>query len=202
MRRPTLRSSILMTLFVVLCTVTFSYAEPQRKLDVPLAWTPKEAPALPVVDLTGGVRRLQVKAFTDVRNERGLIGENPEKKPPVSVRTSSDVAAYVTGAVSRELSQLGLEISEQDPERVLTGEITQFWVKDTGSYDATVRVKLTVRGADGMEVWTGLASGRGENWGRQLKPINYTETLTSALLDLVANIVRTPEFMKSIRKSS
>lgn len=196
-------SRVFRIVLVLLCVAGHAWAAPEQKtktLDVPLEWTPKESPALPVVDLTGGVRTLHVKSFTDVREEPSVIGENPEKKPPVSVRTSSDVAAFVTKAVVRELTQLGLEVGEQGAERILTGEITQFWVKDTGSYDATIRVKLTVRDAAGAELWTGLATGRGENWGRQLKPVNYTEALTSALLDLMANIVRSPEFMTAIRK--
>ena len=157
---------------------------------------------MPVLDITGGVRTLHVEPFTDVRQAPSVIGENPGKKPPVSVHTSSDVAEFVTKAVARELTQLGLEMREQGAERILTGEITQFWVKDTGSYEGTIRVKVTLRDATGTELWTGLATGRGDNWGRQLKPLNYTETLTAALLDLIRNIVGTPEFMKAIKKGA
>jgi hypothetical protein len=159
-----------------------------------------ESPAVPVLDITGGVRTLLVEPFTDAREEPSVIGENPEKKPPVSVHTSSNVAEFVTKAVVRELTQMGLEMREQGAERILTGQITQFWVKDTGSYEATIRAKVTVRDAAGTELWTGLATGRGENWGRQLKPLNYTETLTAAILNLITNIVGTPEFMKAIKK--
>lgn len=177
-------------------------AQPKPKtLVVPLAWTPKEAPALPVVDLTGGVRPFKILPLADARENRDAIGENPEKKPPVTVVTSSDVTKFVSDNLSRELKQLGLEVSGSETDRVLSGQLLQFWIKDTGSYDATLRVKLTMRDGAGTELWTGLATGRGENWGRQLKPINYTEAMTTAVLDLVANLVKTPEFMRTLKKS-
>jgi hypothetical protein len=196
-------SRVLRIVLTSLCVAFPAWAAPNQKaktLDVPLAWTPKEAPAVPVLDLTGGVYSFHVDMFTDAREAPSLIGENLEKKPPVSVRTSSDVASFVTKAVVRELTQLGVEMREQGAERILTGEITQFWVRDAGSYDATIRVKVTIRDASGTELWTGLATGRGENWGRQLKPINYTETLTTALQDLIAHIVGSPAFVKAIKR--
>ena len=156
---------------------------------------------MPVVDLTGGVHRLKFEALTDARQDPAAIGENPEKRPPVSVRTSTDVSKFVSDAVAKELSMLGLEL-DNGGERVLSGEITQFWVKDTGSYDATVRVKFTSCDTAGAELWTGLVSGRGANWGRQLKAINYTETLTAAVLDFITSLARSAEFMKGLRKAA
>ncbi len=193
---------LLATALVAACTAGVVEAQPKPKtLDVPLVWTPKEAPAMPVVDLTGGVRPFTITPFADARDNRSAIGENTEKKPPVTVVTSSDVPKFVSDNLSRELKQLGLDVSGTDPDRVLSGELLQFWVRDTGSYDATLRVKLTMRDRAGTELWTGVATGRGENWGRQLKPINYTEAIATAVLDLVANLVKTPEFMKTLKKS-
>jgi hypothetical protein len=36
---------------------------------------------------------------------------------------------------------------------------------------------------------------------RQLKPINYTEAITTAVLDLVANLLKTPAFVSTLRVS-
>ena len=67
------------------------------------------------------------------------------------------------------------------------------------SVSRTVRVKLTVSDMAGTELWTALATGRGENWGRQLKAINYTEAITTAVQDLVANLLQTPQFLQTLK---
>jgi len=171
-----------------------------KVLNVPLRWTPKESPDIPAVDLTGVVASLKVDPMQDKREDSSVIGENPEKKPPVRVVTTTDVAGFVRDHLVTQLKNLGFSVSGTSGDRTLQSELLQFWVRDTGSYEATIRVKLTVRDASGTELWTGVVSGKGGNWGRQLKVDNYNETISDAVLDLVANLAKASEFRATLRQ--
>ncbi len=170
---------------------------PAKVLKLELKWTPKEAPNLPTIDATGGLYTIRLEPFVDKRDKPHKIGENPEKN--VEVITDDDVAVFVHDVLSRELKGLGLDLTDTGGERTLKGEIVYFWARDAGSYSATVRVKFTL--LDGAtEIWTGIVQGTGENWGRSLKPINYTETISGALSQLMTNLLQTPELRAALKK--
>jgi hypothetical protein len=187
--------------FVGLSSVTRAAsvtAPAAKELKLELKWTPKEAPDLPTLDLTGGINSFEFPAFADKREKPTHIGENPEKE--TTVVTSSDVPAFVHGVLRTELKGLGFEFKDSGADRVLKGELLHFWARDAGSYSATVRVKFTV--LDGTtEVWTGIVQGTGENWGRSLKAINFTETFSGAISDLMVKLLQTPEFKAALKKN-
>lgn len=169
-----------------------------KEFKLELKWTPKEAPQLPTLDLTGGINSLEFPAFTDKREKPTHIGENPEKD--TTVVTASDVPAFVHGVLRTELKGLGLEFKDSGADRVLKGELLHFWARDAGSYSATVRVKFSVLDG-GNEIWTGIVQGTGENWGRSLKAINFTETYSGAISDLLVKLLMTPEFKAALKKN-
>jgi hypothetical protein len=184
--------------FVTLSPVSSAAIAAAKEFKLELKWTPKEAPDLPALDLTGGINSLEFPALVDKREKPTQIGENPEKE--TTIVTSSDVPAFVHGVLRTELKGLGLEFKDSGADRVLKGELLHFWARDAGSYSATVRVKFTVLDG-GAEVWTGMVQGTGENWGRSLKAINFTETFSGAISDLMVKLLQTPEFKAALKKS-
>jgi hypothetical protein len=174
---------------IVLCLAALIGIAAAKSLSIELKWTPnKETPALPAFEMTGGVYSLQIDQLVHKRDKGNQIGENSEKKEVVPVVTASSVARFVTDALVAQSKKLGLEIKSSGGERVLKGKSLEFWVQETTSYVGTVRVKFMLVGADGAELWTAVVAGSGGNFGRSLKPINYTETFTNALSDLARSL--------------
>ena len=170
-------------------------------LSIELKWTPnRETPALPPVEMTGGVYSLQIDKLVDKREKSIQIGENSEKKEVVPVVTISDVAQFVTDALRAQSKKVGIEVRENGGERVLKGELLEFWVQETKTYAGTVSVKVMLVGADNAELWTAVVTGTGGNFGRSLKPINYTETFTNALAELARTLYLQPEFTAALRR--
>jgi hypothetical protein len=183
----------------------------QKTLGIRLQWrvNTDHPVALPAVDMTGGLRTLKVEAVVDKRDNgnregsvRTQIGENTEKKVAVPILTDSNVAEFVTNGLLQQLKSAGLPILPGDAELVLRLELTEFWATETTRYRASVRVRCSLTDADGKEVWTGMVGGVGENTGRSLKDYNYNETFTSAVFDLVANLLKQDAFMRGLKKTS
>ncbi|BCS32232.1 hypothetical protein TBR22_A14420 [Luteitalea sp. TBR-22] len=197
--RPTRSFAIVAVAAIALLAGARVAAQPPVKsFDVPLEWTPREVPAVPVVDLTGGLERLRVVPLADAREDRTSIGDVTGRN--TRVVTGTDVAAFVDQHLRRELASGGLDLVTEDADLTLTGELTQFWIDDGETYTGTVRVRLRLTNREGAEVWAALATGRGENWGRRMRRLNYTETITSAILDLASNVLTNAQFMNAIRK--
>jgi hypothetical protein len=184
-------------------TAALAVARP-KTLDVPLAWTPNPGDRYqePSLDLTGGIYSVRLESFVDAREKGNQIGENSEKKETVPVYTRSDVAGFLTEVVTAQLKRTGLDIRNSDADRIVRAEVMELWVQETNRYHGTVRLKLTVTDAAGKELWVGMVGGVGENWGRSLKPLNYTETISNSVLDLVANILKNPGFIATVRKTA
>lgn len=183
----------------------------QKTLGIRLQWRVNidHPVALPAVDMTGGLRTLKVEAVVDKRDNgnregsvRTQIGENTEKKVAAPILTDSNVAEFVTNGLLQQLKSAGLPILPGDAELVLRLELTEFWATETTRYRASVRVRCSLTDADGKEVWTGMVGGVGENTGRSLKDYNYNETFTSAVFDLVANLLKQDAFMRGLKKTS
>jgi hypothetical protein len=197
----------------VLGTVAGAVAGAQQKrLLIHLQWRvnieliPLAAPA---VDMTGGLRTLKVESVVDKRdngNREGAIwtqiGENTQKKMTVPILTDSNVAEFVTNGLLPQLKSAGLPVVRGDAELVLRLELTEFWATETTRYRASVRMRCTLTDVNGKEVWMGMVGGVGENWGRSLKDYNYNETFTSAVFDLVTNLLKQDAFMRGLKKTS
>ena len=172
-----------------------------KPLSVDLKWTPNsDTLAPPALDLTGGVYSLQIEKLVDKREKGNQIGENTEKKDVVPIITPSDVALFVTDMVIAQSKKTGIQIVGNGGDRVLKGELMEFWAQEAKNYTGSVRVKFMLVGTDGKEIWTGVVSGAGGNFGRSLKPLNYTETFTNALSDLIRNLYVQPGFASALKR--
>jgi hypothetical protein len=173
-----------------------------KELNIVLKWNPNEKSRMPALDTTGGLRTMSVAPMVDKRDKGKQVGENTEEKAVVPVYTTSDVPEFVRDRLVQQLRRGGLDVSADDTvERVLKSELTEFWVTESSRYAASVRVKVTVLDARGKEVWSGLISGASDNFGRSLKPDNYTEGFSNAIQDLAAKLVAADGFGAAVRKA-
>lgn len=98
-------------------------------------------------------------------------------------RTSSDLTAFVAGALRRTAEEWGLRHDPSAP-RSLRGSIEEFRVvernKPVGSsYEASVRLRVTVDGPAGGA--TSIGSATAQRWGRKHSGENASEVLSDAL---------------------
>jgi hypothetical protein len=193
-------STIILASAAVLIWVTPAAA--QRRLTVPLRWSPtiRGDFRLPTIEMTGGIRVIKIEPFVDKRDKGRQIGENTEQSPAVPVYTDTNVAEFLGRSIESQLKTLGIDVSPTGADRVLKAEVREFWTQEIAAYHAVVRLKITLADAEGREIWTGLVSGEGGNWGRSLRPDNYNETFCNAVLDLIVNLVDEPAFDKWLKR--
>lgn len=184
--------------------LTLAPSAAQKSLFVPLRWSLNvhgdHPTALPSLDTTGGMRTLRVERVVDKRGKDREIGENTDKKPPVSIVTDSDVAAFVSDALVRQFRSAGLTLVADRPDLVLSLDLVEFWATETSSYHASVRVRARLSDAGGKELWSGIVGGVGENWGRSLKVDNYNETYSNAVFDLAVSLISQGGFQGKLKK--
>jgi hypothetical protein len=184
-------------LFAVLIAVAFS-AEAKTTLleQVPLQWKPTSALQLGTTQMSQAP--IQFGVFQDVRENKPAIGENDEDAQPRPVTTSDDVGAFV-GSHMRELFQhAGLKTVDSDGAVTIKGEVQQFFVRESNTYQSQVAVRLTVISRDGRTLWSGLASGDASRFGRSYKLENYYEGLSDAIVNTVSSMLQSTQFQAAL----
>jgi hypothetical protein len=179
----------------------FATAGAADKLEnIPLEWQPtapmsERAP----VDLKGleGVK-LQVEPFTDQREDPASIGRNMNKVPLRKVTTKDDVPRFVTYQVKSLLSGLGLDVVESGGTVILHGEVKKLFAEETNRYNATVELRVTLTDPAGKVLWVVETTGTSSRYGIGYKAANYYEVLSDALIGAVHEVVRNPNFRKSL----
>ena len=185
-------------LFVVLLAATFAaYAAPRVLEQVPLKWKPTS-------DLKLGTMQesqvpIQFEPFKDQSERPGLIGENREDEGKVKpVTTTDDVGAFVSTHMRELFKQAGLNTVDSNGRVIVRGEVKQFFVRETSTYQGEVVVHLTVVGADGAKLWSGTATGDAKRFGRSYVLENYYEVLSDSVVNTVSSMLESPEFQKAL----
>jgi hypothetical protein len=173
-------------------------AAPKLLENIPLVWKPTDTLAsLGPLNLGGPVMSasLHVDKLVDTRNNPTMIAQNLEKpERPLPVTTSGDVGAFVTDNLKDSLRVAGLNIVDGAGDLTLSGEIRQFFVTETGTYQSQLSMVLHLKDAQGKEVWYGAAAGGTERFGRSYKAENYYETLSDAVIRATHNLLSNPAF--------
>ena len=189
-------------ILAILCTTLLltggGLAAAKLLQDIPLVWKPTDNLAsLGPLNLGGPVvsTALHVDTLVDTRSNPSLIAENRENlDKPLPVTTSGDVAAFVTDHLKDTLHVAGLNVVDGPGDMTLSGEVRQFFVTETSTYHSEVSVVLHLKDARGKEVWSGVAAGDADRFGRSYKAENYYETLSDALLRAGHNLLSSPAF--------
>jgi Lipopolysaccharide-assembly len=116
------------------------------------------------------------------------------------VTTSSDVAAFVTDHAKDTLRQAGLNVVDGPGALTLSGEIRQYFVTETGTYQSQLSVVVHLKDTQGKEVWSGAIVGGTERFGRSYKADNYYETLSDAVTRATHNLLSNPGFTDAFQK--
>ena len=141
---------------------------------------------------------IQFETFKDARDKPELIGENREDDKPKPVTTSDDVGAFVTAHMRDLFNKGGLNTVDSNGAVLIKGEVKEFFVEETGTYEGRVAVHLTLVDPKGKTLWSGTASGDAKRFGRSYKAENYYEVLSDSLVNTVSSILQSSEFQKAL----
>ena len=184
-------------LFAALLVVTSAaYAKNALLEHVPLQWRPTSELKLGAMEMSQAP--IQLETFQDVRDNKEAIGENLEDDKPKPVTTTDDVGAFVSTHMRELFHRAGLNTVDRSGTVTIKGEVKQFFVRETSTYKSGVTVHLTVVGADGKTLWSGLASGEATRFGRSYKLENYYEVLSDAIVNTVSSMLQSAEFQKAL----
>ena len=173
-------------------------------LNIPLNWMPTSTFAsMGTIDLSGNLiaTNIHFEALVDARQNPSLIAENREKANKLrQVTTTSDVAAFVTDHVRDSLHAAGLNMVDGVGDVTISGELRQFFVTETSTYQGEVSMLIHVKNSAGKEVWTGLVGGFAEHFGRSYKADNYYETMSDMVQRASYNLLSNQGFRDALQK--
>ena len=182
---------LVLSLAMTLC----AYAKPPL-LNVPLQWRPTSKLQLGAIQMSDAP--IQFETFRDVRDNKNAIGENLEDKQPKPVTTTDDVGAFVRTHMRGLFDQAGLKVVDSNGTVTIKGEVRQFFVRETDTYNSAVVVHVAIVARDGHTLWSGLASGDAKRFGRSYKLENYYEVLSDAIVNTVSSMLQSTEVQKAL----
>jgi hypothetical protein len=184
-------------LCVLLFAVTFgAHARTTLLEHVPLQWKPTSALQLGAAQMPQAP--IQFEMFQDARENKLAIGENDEDAQPKPVTTSDDVGAFVSTHMRELFQHAGLKTVDTEGAVTIKGEVRQFFVRETNTYQSQVAVRVTVVSRDGRTLWSGLASGDASRFGRSYKLENYYEGLSDAIVNTVSSMLQSTQFQAAL----
>jgi hypothetical protein len=160
-------------------------------LNQPLAWTPTKTLDLGVTQKSNGTpAAVRIETFSDTASDPKLIGENVEKATPRLVTTAEPVGTFVTQHLQQLFSQAGYATGGTNADRVVSGEVSKFFVKEKDSYTGSVVLNVTVSDRNGKVLWQGTVWGSNETFGRSYHLDNYQQVLSDSLIDAANNLLK------------
>jgi hypothetical protein len=165
-------------------------------VNVPLEWKPTSDLRLASTQMTAAT--VQFEPFKDVRDMPQKIGENREDDTPKPVTTQDDVGAFVSKHMRELFTKAGIKTVDAGGDVIVRGEVRQFFVRETRTYQGEVAVHLTVVGKDGATLYSGVAPGDANRFGRSYLLENYYEVLSDALVNATSSTLQSAEFQKAL----
>jgi hypothetical protein len=179
---------------IVLALGSLALAAPL--VNVPLEWKPTSDLRLGSTQMTAAT--VQFEPFKDVRDMPQKIGENREDDTPKPVTTQDDVGAFVSQHMRELFTKAGIKTVDAGGDVIVKGEVRQFFVRETRTYQGEVAVHLAVVGKDGATLYSGVAPGDASRYGRSYLLENYYEVLSDALVNATSSTLQSAEFQKAL----
>ena len=146
--------------------------------------------------------KITIAKFKDARTvePKNKVGENKEdeKGGALPVTTSSDVSDFVTENLRQTLKKSGLDVVDSGGTYTLNGEITDYFVTETNTYQGNLMVKLTLT-KGGKVVWKNTVIGTNKRFGRSYKLDNYLETLSDTVVDFATKLAQNSDFKAQLK---
>jgi hypothetical protein len=198
------RSRMIIAGVALLAAGTLVARDSRKELTVNLKFTPQEGVQSNSPDLTPGVleRTIAVRVEDGRGGDAAVVGQGTDDDDQAfPVRASSDVVAYVTGALRDVAAGWGLKLADK-PDRVLTLRLMRFFVdesnKAVGSvYAAEVKLTYVLADQNGKKLLEGAASGSAHRYGRARSGDNANEVLSDSLKEAFANVISDPRVQEA-----
>jgi hypothetical protein len=176
----------------LLCLLAACASDPLR--DVPLQWKPTADTNFNLDLAQFKDVRVQMLPFRDASRQPGLIGENRRDATPKPVTTADDVGAFAGKQLRHLFEANGIDVVDGDGDVTISGEVEQFFVVETSTYDGKVQLHLTLRNRAGETLWSGSASGSARRFGLTYSLDNYYKALSDALINGTSTLLQDGEF--------
>jgi hypothetical protein len=140
--------------------------------------------------------------FVDDRDNKVLIGQNIEKQKRgevVDIKTADSVTKWCTVNTVGVLKQNGFKVSAEDSADVkIVFHLAKFFVVEDNMYNGEFELRVEAFDKSGKNIWIGTTKGSSSRFGRSLKPQNYNETFSDALLDAVSALFKEQSFISAL----
>lgn len=183
------------------CNVAFARGDLLQ--GIALQWVPSATMAdMGPLDVDGALRitPIHFDAFTDLRQNRSLVGENHDDGKVKPVTTSTDVATYLSTHMRDLARASSLYVSDAPNALHLSAEIRTFFVTETDSYRGQFSLLFHLRDTTGKELWRGTVNGGALNFGRSYKADNYVETMSNMVVQATYNLLANSGLHDSLEK--
>lgn len=168
-------------------------------LNQPLAWTPTKTLDLGVTQKSSGTpAAVRIEAFSDTATDPKLVGENLEQATPRPVTTADPVGAFVAQHLQQLFAQAGYPAGGASADRVISGQVSKFFVSEKDNYSGTVVLDVTVSDRNGKVLWQGTVWGSNETFGRSYHLDNYQQVLSDSLVDAANNLLKNPALRSTL----
>jgi hypothetical protein len=183
--------------FSVASIMLAACAQETPLLNKPLAWTPTSTLALGVTQSHGTPATVRFQTFSDTAADPALVGENVEHAPTRQVTTADPVAPFVTQHLQELFAEAGYS-GGANADRVISGDVRKFFVREGDSYDGSVILEVTVCDRSGKALWHGTVWGTNQTFGRSYHLDNYQQVLSDSLIDAANNLLKNPGLRDSL----
>lgn len=195
LRMKRLRMGALVAL--VALTLGAGCGHPPPTTDLPLVWRHDKTPAASTaVDKAFAAGSLEVGEFKDGRaGDKDVVGRYEDDG--FIVRTKGDVRAFWAGRLRVMLESSGARLGAPGIAR-FDAELLDFDCVEGNTFNATVRMRVTVTRHDTSQPWSKVYEGKGKRWGRTHNPDNFDEALSIALYEMTRKMVQDEEFASAV----
>ena len=108
--------------------------------------------------------------------------------------------AQITQAMTENNRRTAETSALMKATHILKGEVRQFFVTETGTYDGAVTLRLSVlRASDSQVLHEGIFRGTSKRWGRSLKDENYQECLSESLFEAARHLMEERGFLNVLQ---
>jgi hypothetical protein len=183
--------------FSVASIMLAACAQETPLLNKPLAWTPTSTLALGVTQSHGTPATVRFQTFSDTAADPALVGENVEHAPTRQVTTADPVAPFVTQHLQELFAEAGYS-GGANADRVISGDVRKFFVREGDSYDGSVILEVIVCDRSGKALWHGTVWGTNQTFGRSYHLDNYQQVLSDSLIDAANNLLKNPGLRDSL----
>ena len=182
--------------WVAVCSALLAFtalsgcAQEKPLLNQSLAWTPTHQLNLGVTQNVGTPATVRFETFTDSAQNRALVGENVEQAKPRLVTTIDSVGQFVTRHLANLFAQADYVSGGANAARIVSGQVSRFFVTEHNLYRATVILHLTVSNRGGKVLWQGTVWGRNKTFGRSYQLYNYNQVLSDAVVNAADKLLK------------